>query len=388
MGDYTFSREAYSRATEDHIPKSGPTTARAEQKAKETGKLNPLVDPAGYGVVRRSLIRFELDEKTGLYRVTKGCSVPVETRTDTTGSMGHNVDVIHEVLPEFYEMTLPLVPDCDLHFLPAIFGDVVDRFVLCRPQFEMIAEKIVQQIALMVPCRGGGDTTEDPHYGIFGAAYLVAAYINRIGLKGYDFTASDADSRTRFDESQLTRIYGDTVFEKAKANGHPIDKDDLPDLKEVVQDLLKRAHAFFLQVGSNRSVTSFWSRIYGKERVIELPDTRYLPHVQATIIGLTEGTLGLTDVVDFLRQNNMEKEVAEVILRSVSKIPIGAQAALPNFKKRPKPGDYFKTKTDLWPIDPKDLPDEIKEKKDKKQPKAGGKDGKKPDAAEAGPEWI
>jgi hypothetical protein len=356
VGSRGFSIPLYTEAKARFVPEGdGPVTRVAEQRAHRTGKLDELVDPAGYGVVRRSLLRFE-QRPDGLYELTVGTSVPNETRVDTTGSMGDNVDIAMEVLPSAYELCSQVLPGCDLHLATGIFGDVQDRFVLCRPQFEMLAEKIVQQLTLMVPERDGGDATEDPQYGLFGGAYLVAAYINRIGLKRYDFTVSDAQARERLSETQLTRVFGKEVFDKATANGHPIDYNDLPSTKEVVADLLKEAHGFFLQVGNSIETTLFWTRMFGPERVIHLPRTKLLPQVQAAIIGLTEGTLGLDQVKDFLTNNNVSPSDASAIVRSVSNIPIGAQAALPNYGKKPQKGGLFRDKTDLWPIDPSEVP--------------------------------
>lgn len=349
MGHMSFSRTTYKRASEKYVPKDGPTTRKAEQEARKTGKLNPLVDPAGYGVIRRSLPRFVKEGK--FWRLTIGTPMPIETRVDTTGSMGGNVDVAWRVLPNTYELCSGVLPGYDLQIAIGIFGDVSDNFVLCRPQFEMEAEKIVEQLTLMVPERDGGDTPEDPHYGLFGAAYLTSTYINKIGLKGYDFTVSDAPARDRIDESQLYRIFGKEVFEKVAENGHQMKAIDLPNTAEVFQDLFKIAHAFFLQVGDNSETTEFWTKVFGHERVVILPSTELLPQVQATIIGLTEGTLKLEEVEKFLHKNNVGKIDAKHIVESVVNIPIGAQAILPNYSRRPKKGDLFKEKTDLWPID-------------------------------------
>jgi hypothetical protein len=85
--------------------------------------------------------------------------------------------------------------------------------------------------------------------------------------------------------------------------------------------------------------------------------------VQAAIIGLTEGTLDLKQVPEFLQKANVNKDVARSITRSVANIPIGEQAALPNFSKRPQKGDLFREKTDLWPIDPDELPETSSESK-------------------------
>ena len=377
MGYGTFSRAAFTTAHEEHVPKGArSTTEKAEQQARKTGKLDPLVDPAGYNVIRRSLLRFEQREDK-LWEVTVGTSVPIETRVDTTGSMGDNVDIAMRVLPDAFEQFAKVLPGCDIHVATGIFGDVGDKFVLCRPQFEMLAEKIVKQLTLMVPERDGGDSAEDPHYGLFGAAYLVAAYINRIGLKGYDFTISDEVAHDEFDERQLVRIFGDEVFDKVTQNGHQINRRNLPTIKEVVNDLLKRAHAFFLQVGSHPHTTRFWSEIFGANRVIVLPRTELAPQVQAVIIGLTEGTLDLQSVPKFLEEASLSSTEVRAIVRSVSNIPIGAQASLPNYSKRPMKGDLFKEKTDLWPVDPSEVKDADPAEKKK---------GKKGEFS--GPEWL
>jgi len=349
MGKSTFSRDAYTMASKKFVSTEGPATKRAEQSARETGKLNPLVDPAGYGVIRRSLPRFEKQD-SGLWLLTVGTPMPIEARVDTTGSMGGNVDVAIRVLPRSYELCSGVLPGYDLQIAIGIFGDVTDRFVLCRPQFEMTAEKIVEQLTLMVPERAGGDVPEDPQYGLFGAAYLTSAYINQIGLKRYDFTISDSPAHNLLDKRELTRIYGDEVFAKAAENGYNINPNDLPAIDDVVHDLLITAHTFFLQVGSHEETTRFWTNMFGSERVVVLPSTELLPQVEAVIIGLTEGTLELVQVEEFLRENNVGRVDAESIARSVVNIPIGAQAALPNFIKRPRKGDFFREKTDLWPL--------------------------------------
>ena len=89
-----------------------------------------------------------------------------------------------------------------------------------RKSFAMQAQKIADQLTMMVPERDGGDLPEDPDIGIFGGAYLCRHYINRIGLKGYDFTITDAPGRGLIDSRQLRRVYGDEVFDKCVDNGH------------------------------------------------------------------------------------------------------------------------------------------------------------------------
>ena len=357
MGFRRFTEEGYTLSYATYVPTRGPATARAEEQARITGKLDPLVDPAEYGIVRSSRMRFE-ERTDGLFTVTIGCPATVETRLDTTGSMGGMVDDALKGLKNLYLLVQQVLPGSDLQVAIGIFGDCDDpQFVLCRPQFEMEAEKIVRQLTLMVPEGGGcANWGEDPHYGIFGSAYLTDAYINRIGLKGYDFTVTDEPARDHLREHQLVRIFGKDVFDKVAENGHLVDRRDLPDTKQVVDKLLERAHGFVLSVGDRYNAVRFWQQMYGPERVILLPDINYVAHAQAAIVGLTEGTLNLEEVEPFLRRNGVDNFAARQLMRSVVNIPLGAQAALPNFDRRPKAGDVFRTKTDLWPMDPSEVP--------------------------------
>jgi len=342
-----FTRSLYTSAKATRGVGEKDVTKRAEQEAKKTGKLNPLVDPAGFGAIRLSLPRVEKRDD-GRYELLVGTPMPVETRVDTTGSMGGNVDVAMKVMPDAFEAFSKVLDGYDLQVNTGIFGDVQDNFPLCRPQFEMDADKIVNQLTLMVPERDGGDTPEDPDLGIFGGAYLVRAYINRIGLKGYDFTVTDAPGRGIIAGDQITRVFGKDAFEKVAENEHPIERQGALQLDEVWNALLDRAHAFVLQVGDSQSTSRFWTNHIGENRLVMLPDTKYTPYVQAAIIGLTEGTLILSDIVDFLQEFNLDKGICNRIAEAVSGIPIGAQSQLLSFSRRPQKGDLFAGKPDVW----------------------------------------
>mgnify|MGYP001114770681 CR=1 FL=1 len=356
MGSYTGARSAYTAVVE-RASRDTSATYRAEKQVMETHELNPLVDPGAnnWGKSRRSLIRFNPMED-GRFEVSVGLSVPVEIRLDTTGSMGNNVDIALKGIPDIRDyLESVLRSGCEAHVATGVFNDIVDRFpdgssgvVLTRSQFEM-TEKMAEQMQYHIPMRHGGDGPEDPHYGLFAAAYLSSFYINRIGLKGYDFTISDATAHSQLDKSQLTRIFGKDVFDAVAKNGHQIDPDKLPSNREMVQDLLTRSHAFFLQVGDSGHTTRYWADLMGEDRVVVLPRTELLPQVMSAIVGLTEGTLDLQSVVEYLTERSVSKRDAVLIERSVRNIPIGAQTELENFNNIPKKGDIFNTKEDLWP---------------------------------------
>lgn len=351
MTGRTFTREAFREAEKEAKAKGPSVTSGAEQQQKKTGKINPLVDPAGHGLIRRSISR---KDKEGEYWVlTVGTAMPTELRLDTTSSMRDNVDRAFNALPHTYEL-LAQVPGAvlsryDTQICNSIFNDVDDDGpTLCRTQFEMDVE-IANQLAMMIPVRQGGDNPEDPQYGMFASVYLTAAEIYMLGLKGYDFTVTDDSAHGNIELDTLKRIFGNKVIEKVKENGHQIDEHNLPQMGLIIQEMLNFSHAFLLSVGGSN--VNFWKRYYGHDRVVVLPAIEYLPHIQAAIIGLTEGTLNLQNLEDFMiKQGGVHSGEASQILKAVAGIPIGAQTILPNFNKIPMKGDRFKNKTDLWPI--------------------------------------
>ncbi len=358
MGKHTFTRTAYA-ATMSTAKKAGSATHRGEERIRRGQGLDPLVDPAGNGLIRRSMARKDQRED-GLWEMTVGTPMLVETLLDTTGSMGSNVRIALDRLPHLYDLLKEsdraVLDRYDLQMITSIFGDVRDEYILNRSHAEM-GDKIAEQMTMMYPEGGGaGNGKEDPQYGIFAAAYLTAAETNAYGLKTYHFTISDEPIYEEYDTNTLIRVFGDTVFEKVTENGHPISRDELPDVQQVINDLLTRANAFFLQVDNRTPVTEQWSRLYGNERVIALPDVRLLPQVQAAVIGLTESVLDLETLQDFLVANKVSKTAAKQIARSVSGIPIGAQAALPAFDKILNAGALFKNKRDIKPVGHRDDP--------------------------------
>jgi hypothetical protein len=301
MGERKFSVEDFELISKSVEKEGGSATLRGEQRHREGRGLDPLVDPKGFGVIRRSLNR--LDKRGDKFILTVAPAMLKETRFDTTGSMGGNVQLAFDVMPKSYHLLKEAegapFARYDLQIINAIFGDVCDNYVLCRSQAEM-DDKIVEQLRLMVPERGGGDSDEDPQYGLFGAAYLTSASIVKYGLRSYDFTVTDACGRSSLDIHTLKRVFGDNVLDIVAENGGQISKSNFPTTKEVVQDLLKIAHAFLIQIGSRNSTTSFWSGIYGPDRVVIIPSAEYLPEVEAVIAGLTEGVMTLQSIDQFL----------------------------------------------------------------------------------------
>ncbi|MFZ2205100.1 MAG: hypothetical protein WAV23_00715 [Minisyncoccia bacterium] len=353
MGRNILSDDDYSRVA-DKAKSKGSATYAAEERIKEGKGLHDLVDPKGHGVIRRSISWYE--PKGEIFQLLRGVAMLIETRLDTTGSMGNNVEIAMRLLPTTYDLLLKgknaVLKRYDLQMITAIFGDCADIFPLGgRSQAEMDI-RIAEQMTHMFPEHGGkGNGAEDPQYGLFGGAYLTSSDINKYGLKYYDFTITDEPARDYVSIEDLTRVFGDSVLKKVRENGFEMDENNLPSTKEIVKELSKRAHSFLLFVNDDPEAKNYWKGIYGKDRVVMLPRTELLPEVQASIIGLTEGTLTLQTLEDFLINDaKLDKSDAQNIKRAVAGIPIGAQTLLPNFSKIPLKGDTFTKKGDLWPV--------------------------------------
>ncbi len=352
--DYSFKTAATAKGIEFESRSDGSRRAKtsvtyeAEQHSRNTGKLDPSVDPAVM-VIRRSLPRFE-ETPDGKFRLTVGCPMDIESTCDTTGSMGSNVQTMIEVLPETYGMISKVLPGYDPQLALGIFGDKCDRFVMNRPQFEMTAEKIVNYVTKLVPESYGGDGPEDPQYAIFGAAYLTNTYVNRLGLKGYHFCISDAPFHDDLDPNILERIYGKHVWQELVDNGFgEITRRNLPDFDDMFKALHARAHAFFIGIGE---IPSKWTRYYDRAHLIEIESTRYLPQIEAAIIGLTEGTIEPMDVRKWLRDNQVSNYNIDLAMHGLKNIQFAAQRDLEKASglKIPQKGDLFATKQDLQPI--------------------------------------
>lgn len=342
MGRGTFSTDSYRKARSDYgVTHDVGVTRRAEQQARERGRLSEIVDPA-INPVRLSKIRLDPHQKKWI--ATIGCPMDIELTCDTTGSMGGEVDTAMRVLPDLYEAVSKVLPGYDPQLCLGIFGDVCDDFVMCRPQFEMEAPKIVNYLKEMAPQRDGGDSPEDPQYAMFARAYLTDAYTNKIGLKGYHFVVTDATCHQNLSRSEIRRIFGKDIFDNELKN-----MSSVPSIEQMIKDLKKKTHQFILVVGSYRDETfNFWSDLCGEKSVFLINSTSQLPTVISAIIGLTEGTIDISNIKDHLANTRYSSS----LYNTLSNIEVCAQAKLRHMMDHPVPkaGDIFINKDDVWPV--------------------------------------
>jgi len=352
----SFSRDAHDSVRQKVDAAGGDTSYAGKEKLHSTGKLDPLVDPAGHGLIRRSITRF-VEKKGGELLLGNGIAMLIETLGDTTGSMGTNVKLMFNSLPKLYDLLTEgehaVLGRYDPQILNAIFGDAIDSIpFLQRSQAEM-AEKISQQLTLMIPTNGGGaNHGEDPQFGLFAAAYLTKAAINDYGLKYYHFLVTDEPCHEFLDKLSLEHVFGTEVFEKVKENTEiTFSAKKLPGMKDIISKLKSQAHAFAIVLPHPEDNTlEYWTNLYGTEHVVQVDSTENLPYIQAVLIGLTEGVLGFDDVPEYLENHGLNKTEAKKIQRAVANIPFSAQTHFENFAKMPQKGSIFANKTDLWPV--------------------------------------
>jgi hypothetical protein len=352
----SFSRDTYDFTSQKVKDAGGDTSYAGKEKLNSTGKLDPLVDPAEYGVIRRSITRFV--EKEDHLILGNGVAMLIETLGDTTGSMNHNVALMFDSLPKLYELLTEgdrsVLGRYDPQILNGFFGDRQDTIPhYQRSQAEM-AEKIATQLTLMIPSGdGGGNGGEDPQFGLFAAAYLTKAAINNYGLKSYHFLVTDEISHEFLDKKSLEHVFGSEVFDKVKENTEiAFSAKKLPSMSDIMSKLKSQAHAFAIVLPNMRQDTlGYWTKLYGTEHVVQVNSTEHLPYIQAILIGLTEGVLDLEHIPEYLENHGLSKTVANKIQRSVANIPFGAQTQFENFAKIPEKGSIFANKTDLWPTE-------------------------------------
>lgn len=353
MGKDNLTRDAYAGVKAKVYSAGGDTSYAGREEIKRTGKLHPLVDPAGHGLIRRSLPRY-VQLTDGRFHNVVGIPIPVENALDTTASMGENVRLAFESLLMNYDLltsgTHPVLGRYDVQMANGIFADgYSDTFVATRSQFEM-AGKIAEQLTYSVPERGGGGNGgEDPDYLLFSSAYLTDAQICRYGLKGYHFMITDEPTHNDVRWEKMVSVFGNDVLGKAKENGHTIDRHNLPGTEEIVAQLKRVFHAFAIIVREG-FVVSHWQKFYGLEHVVFIESTHELPYVEAAIIGLTEGVIDLQSTAEYLVSIGCDRSMAQRLTDAVSVIPVGAQAALEGFDKIPPKGAVYVNKGDLWPV--------------------------------------
>ena len=126
---------------------------------------------------------------------------------------------------------------------------------------------------------------------------------------------------------------------------------ELPSVRAMVKELKQKTHQFILVMRDHayHDTLELWRDLCGEKSVIVIHSTKQLPAVISAIIGLTEGTIDVVGLEEYLGKFGDTD-----LVRQLSNIDIGAQAKLRHLLPYPVPkaGDIFANKGDIWPIQP------------------------------------
>lgn len=346
----SWSQTTYASRASTVQSQGGNATYEAEERVRQGKGLDSLVDPSQRGVIREA--NNLLVPEGDIFKLPFGIAMPVETNTDTTASMGQNVDIVFSVQPKVQNLLIQgeaaVLKRYHVQMATGSIGDRGNRFPYQRSQFEPDNE-VERQMGLLVPERNGIDLTEDYQLALFAAAYLTKTSIIKYGLKGYYFVIGDERGRDEFDESVLKRVFGPSVYDKAFGQKPA----KMPTPADAAKKVMDEWHCFYLQVDNHGYTRDWWTKLWGPERVIKLARTEDVAEVQAVIIGLTEGELDLQSAVEFLKQNGISAASAKSIVDVCAGVPLGLQATYANFGKIPLAGAKFASRDDIWPMDAK-----------------------------------
>jgi hypothetical protein len=333
------------RTTVQRLKASGTSVSNlGREHVRKTGKLHPLVNPATRGATRESRSRLvEQDDHTWLLPV--GVALPILTNFDGTGSMTVNIQYAFDSSAEFHELLageqVPLAARYHLQVATSAVQDVDDPHPLCLSEFES-GNEFVEQHQLLFPDNQGHDRGAEYQILLYVAGCRMTCDIHRYGLKGHLHVIGDEKGH-RLRRSDVRSVLG-------------IDLETELEVEEVGMRASEKWHTFYFQVDNRGQflshATDWWRRAVGRDHILKMGSARYVAYWQAAVIGLTEGTLELERLSDYLTDVARLADKSEIkrIVEGVGHIPIGAQTKLPNFGRLPLAGSVFADREDLWPI--------------------------------------
>lgn len=342
----TFNTKKFEETVSEMRARREKVHDEGERIYRETGKLDSNVDVHGKTRVSRNSMVRDGDH----FILKNGIALPIFSGYDGTGSMGGNVELAFNAIPEVDTMLVSLRSRYNTQIASGVVQDVGDEHpVFQMSQFES-DNRIAEQIRLLVPDHSGGDATEDYDLGLAFMMLATGADIAAFyGLKGYAMIVGDQIGR------------GNVTLESVEHHlGHKL-QGKLLTTKAICQALLPNWHMFYVHVGSGGGghhdfATEWWQDKLGAGRVVVVPNPNLLAEVQAGLIYATE-TLQPTQsgMIEFLLAGGANKRISVRDANEVwswikeAGVPFGAQAKLPGYNDIPKPGDVFAHFRHAWP---------------------------------------
>lgn len=301
MGSGRWSPDTYTRRAQQRNA-SGQDAFAYNDQARRSGQLlvHQTLDPNGLGF-RESRDSNEHPESNSII-----------VGLDVSGSMAAVVRGIHEDLPQLFQLLLEreYIPHPQIMF-SAFSNGRCDKVPLQVGQFES-DNRMDENLENMI-LGGGCDIRESAELILYIAAYHTAidCYEKR-QKRGYLFIITDEMAYESVMKDQVEKIVGQQF------------DADIP-LEEVIAKVKEMYNLYIIiptgaSHGGDPKVYNFYEQYVGKQYVIRLDTPSDVSEVIALTIGISEGTIGLDDGIEDLREIGAKDNNIEQVAKALSSL--------------------------------------------------------------------
>lgn len=304
MGSGVWSANTYSRRVETRRA-SGKDIFEYSSVAKKSAKMfaHQTLDPMGLHL-RESRDSNEHPESNAII-----------IALDETGSMNRVIRGIHGDLPQLFHLLLGrnYIPHPQIMF--AGFGDAVsDQVPLQVGQFESDNRMDENLENIVLEGNGGPYGMESYELIMYVAArHTVIDCWEKRRRKGYLFIIGDEMAYPGVKSQEVKTLLG-------------YDPQVNIPLAQIIQEVREKYHLYFIipagaSGGDNPKVLDFWHKHLGQQYVIRLENPDDVSETIALAIGLNEGTIGMDDGIEHLRDLGTSSESVQQIQSALSVLP-------------------------------------------------------------------
>ncbi|MEM6528453.1 MAG: hypothetical protein AAF653_09165 [Chloroflexota bacterium] len=305
MGSGRWSTDVY-RARETKRKASGASAFAYSDKARRSGTLkpHPTMDPHG--------VTFRESRDSAEHPTSNAIAVLF----DVTGSMRKVPVELQKYLPQLLGLLLykDYIPSPQILF--GAIGDAYsDRVPLQVGQFE--SDNRMDEHLQNTVLEGGGGGTGHESYEM--ALYFMARHTSidcyeKRRKKGYLFVIGDEKAYTTIKRDQVQQHIGDGM------------EDDIMLLEDLIPQVKEKYHVYHIiptvtSHGRNPAMYDFWKEYLGEQHVLKLDDIESVAETIAMTIGMNEGTIGLDDGMEHLKEMGTKSETIETVSRALAVLP-------------------------------------------------------------------
>ncbi|WP_439627144.1 hypothetical protein [Gemmata sp.] len=232
---------------------------------------------------------------------------------DVTGSMQSVPRVLQQNLPRLMNLLIRKGYLAHPQIMVGAIGDATcDQAPLQIGQFESGLEIEDDLAKLYLEGGGGGHITESYELAMYFMAWHTAIdCFEKRGKKGYLFVIGDEAPYPKVKHKEIRAVIGDGI------------QADLP-LEEVIEKLQQRYEVYYIiprmtNHYGNAEIRKRWTHYLG-QNVLKLEDPAGICELIASVIGLTEEKVDLTEVESDLQEAGATPTVVQAVSASVAPV--------------------------------------------------------------------